>query len=608
MGGMGPTEDSARATITRASNGVIRAPGAFLTDALGARAVGTGSDAFPYVFDNGVFIDKSMLVRDVLQGFQVNLFCRPRRFGKTLAATMLKDFFECAPLADPAARSRFERLSIWEADGGKWREHQGRYPVFMVSLRNTGSNNWEKTFARIAEVVSEECARHRYVLDSAGLAPNDRARFERLMAGEGSEVDLEVSLGMATRLLADYHGQPCMLIVDEYDAPIIGAHEYGFYQDAVMFMRNWLSGGFKTNLSLARGVLTGVQRISKESVFSGLNNIRVNTPLNQASEERFGFTRAEVAALASYMGHADRIDEIDAWYDGYRFGTVDVYNPWSVLSYLSSGCSAQPYWVNTSGNSVLGEVMRESDPATVEDLLSLLEPGATVECCVDPNIAYGEVFSNPDAVWSVLYMSGYLTTDDTQLPETASEIRRLRIPNSEVREVFRREVTDRARAAVRGPRRLRDLHLALIHADVNSVSRELSSIAMGSVSCYDVTSEAECHMLLLGLLFDMPGYRDPVSNREAGYGRFDLLVVPQGENGAELPLLSVEVKFMPAADYDRAGDEGPAKLAELAHEALDQIDVKSYDAPSPLLPPLPSRVRWGIAFGGKHVAVDVAQA
>lgn len=584
----------------RNSQGVIRTPNALMTDVSGERNVGTGSDIFSMVFDRGIFVDKSMLVKDVLTGFQAKLFCRPRRFGKTLAATMLQDFFECAPCADPAARSRFERLSIWEADGDRWREHQGCYPVVMLSLKEAASLTWEQTLGQMAALMARECDRHAYVLESPDLGPGDRAWFERVRLGEGSYADLAGFLRQLSRILHAYHGERCMIIVDEYDQPITRAHARGYYDEAVEFMRNWLSGGLKTNPSLAYGVLTGVQRISKESIFSGLNNIEVNTALNQVSDERFGFTQDEVAGLAAYLGRVDKLDDLRAWYDGYRFGAADIYNPWSVLSFFARGCVCQPYWLNTSSNTILEEAQRGNDPYVLNDLLSLLEPGATVEHPVDPNIAYGDLGSDPEAVWSVLYMSGYLTTDDTDFPDDPSVVRRLRVPNAEVRTAFRREVADRARKAAGGMGRLGALHRAILSGDEQAFGRELGFIARNSASYYDLTNEAACHMMVFGLLFGMPGYGDPLSNREAGYGRYDIQVVPADPTSG-LPCVTVEVKFLHPEDAQDLGEKTSEALAALAREALGQISAQGYDAAAPGL-------RWGVAFAGKRVAVACERA
>jgi hypothetical protein len=569
-------------------NGVVLAPGARLVDASRQACAATGSDDFRTVFGQGIFVDKSLLVRDVLSNMQVKLFCRPRRFGKSLAMSMLQDFLECAPCGDPAARSRFERLDIWEADGGRWRGHLGRYPVVALSLRNAEGPTWEDVLAAIGVLVSREFRRHDYLLDGE-LNSGDRAQFERMVDGEPAPGELAGSLAFLTGLLHKHHGRKAVVLVDEYDAPITSALSLGAYREAVAFVRPFLSGALKSNPHLERGVLTGVQRVSKESIFSGLNNVKVNTPLNQTADERFGFTQAEVEALAGYLGHPGSVPVLKEWYDGYRFGSADVYNPWSVLGFFDGGCVAQLYWTNTSGNSILGEALASPDDDVVDGMVSLLEPGAEVVAAVDPNVAYGELADNPAGVWSVLYMSGYLTTEDTESPGGPPRERPLRVPNLEVLGAYRGEVVGRAvRAAGSAGRPA--FHRAVAAGDEAAVLRVLGRVALNSASSHDLTAESPCHMLLLGLLYWMRGYKDPVSNREAGLGRFDVQVAPEAPSPST-PALTFEVKF--------AKGVGDARLEALAREGLAQIESRAYDAAFEGEP----RVRWGVAFSGKRVAV-----
>jgi hypothetical protein len=409
-----------------------------------------------------------------------------------------------------------------------------------------------------------------------------------MVAGEPAPGDLASSLRFLTELLHRHHGREAVVLIDEYDAPITSALALGAYKEAVAFVRPFLSGALKTNDSLACGVLTGVQRVSKESIFSGLNSVDVSTPLNQESDERFGFTQAEVGALAGYLGHPESVPVLKEWYDGYRFGNADIYNPWSVLSFFAKGRVAQPYWTNTSGNSILGEALASPDADVRARMVDLLEPGATVDAPVDPNVAYGELSSRPGGVWSVLYMSGYLTTDDTGGPATMRRRRPLRVPNREVLEAYRDEVAGRAVAAAGESNRDR-LCLALEEGDEKGVVEALDEIARNSASVYDLTCEGDWHMLVLGLLIDMAGYASVRSNREAGYGRFDVQALPK-EASLQTPVLTLEFKFEKDAGEDR--------LASLTREALAQIESRAYDAEYANAP----RVRWGIACAGKHVA------
>jgi hypothetical protein len=577
--------------------GVALAPGARLVDASRRKRAGAFSASFPTVLEKGVFVDKSLLVRDVLDDdTEARLLCRPRRFGKTLAMSMLQDFLECAPCADPGARSRFERLDIWEADGGRWREHLGRYPVVALSLRDAEGSTWEDILGAIKGLVSGEFERHRYLLDGDALSDEQRAKFLRLAAGRPEPGELAGSLGLLTELLHRHHGRKAVVLIDEYDAPITSAMAVNGYNKAIRFVRPFLSGALKDNVHLEKGLLTGVQRVSKESIFSGLNNVDVNTPLDQGSDERFGFTQAEVEALASYLDHPESVPTLREWYDGYRFGDADIYNPWSVLSFFAKGRRALPYWNNTSSNGILAKAAGSADRAVRSGMLALLEPGATVSAPVDPNVAYGELDRNPSGIWSVLYMSGYLTTEDTDAtaaPDGAGDPDRkrpLRVPNREVRHAYRRDVLAQVQQVAGGRDKLRALYEGLAAGDDRVVGRELATVVRDCASYYDLVAEGPCHAMLLGLLVGMDGYANPVSNREAGHGRPDIQVVPDTAS-QDTPALTIEVKFEKGAD--------DARLAGLAREALAQAESLEYDAALEGAP----RVRWGAAFSGKHVAV-----
>jgi hypothetical protein len=590
MGEETKTQVQAGATLAADERGVVVAPGARLTDISHGMCTGTYSGVFAEVFDEGVFVDKSLLVRDVLRGAKAKLFCRPRRFGKTLAMSMLQDFLECAPCGDPEARGRFELLDIWEADGGAWQDRQGRYPVVALSLKEADGSTWEEILGVVKNLVAEEFRRHDYLLDG------ELDQFGRISAGRPEPGDLAGSLGFLTRLLHARHGRKAVVLIDEYDAPITNAMAANAYEEAIAFVRPFLSSVLKDNPHLEKGVLTGVQRVSKESIFSGLNSVDVNTPLDQTADERFGFTQAEVEALASYLGHPESVPVLKEWYDGYRFGGADVYNPWSVLSFFAKGRRALPYWNNTSSNSILAKAAASADRAVRSGMLALLEPGATVLAPVDPNVAYGELDRNPSGIWSVLYMSGYLTTEDTDAavaPDEAADPDRkrpLRVPNREVRHAYRRDVLAQVQRVAGGRDKLGPLYGGLAAGDEEAVGHELATVVRDCASYYDLVSEGPCHAMLLGLLVGMEGYANPVSNREAGHGRPDIQVVPD-DPSRDTPVLTVEVKFEKGADG--------ARLAELAREALAQAGSREYDAALESAP----RVRWGVAFAGKRVAV-----
>ena len=583
-------------------DGIWTAPGARIIDRTGRKRLPIGDDGFSRAAAASVLVDKTALIADVLDsGYTATLFCRPRRFGKTLNMTMMKAFFEVPP-AGAADSSLFEGTEIWELGDGSYREHFAAYPVIYLSMRTAKGNTWEQTYGALKDMLTAEFARHSYLLDSENIGPHDKGAVRGILSGSASESDFAGSVLSLARLLRAHHGQPVVLLIDEYDAPVMAgysASDGGYYSEVVAFLRRLLTGPLKDGGEvLAFACLTGVQRISKESIFSDLNNLVVSTALSTDSDERFGFTSDEVASLISYMGYPDEdyANEARRWYDGYRFGSAEVYNPWSLLNYINYGCSADVYWGNTSGNAVVGDLIRSADELTTEEIYKLLELGGVVWAPLDLGIVFPEMGLKGDALWSMLYLSGYLTTDQTAFPNDTLSLRPLRIPNLEVARLYRAEIVERFLGFAGGRARLMLLHEALMEGNVPVVGDELARIAENAASTFDLTSENSWHMLLLGLLFNMRGYADPISNREYGLGRPDIRMEPVESPFAQgkRPLITIELK------YDR--DAELSTLERLAADALRQIGERRYDE-GPLPEQASSRARWGIACSGKRVAV-----
>lgn len=581
-----------------------RAGAACIIDRSGKKRLPIGKDGFASIVNDSVFIDKTMLVADVLDSnYGVTLFCRPRRFGKTMNMTMLKSFFEMR--ADGGSNEgMFEGTRIWDAADGEYRRFLGAYPVIYLSLRTAKGLNWEDCRGALKNIVSAEYCRHRDSVRDANTGEYEWGVFDRICDGRGSADDYADSLSTLARLLALAHKKPAVILIDEYDAPVMAGYSApggGFYAEVVSFMKRWLTGALKDGgEALAFACLTGVQRISKESVFSDLNNLVVSTPLSESFEEHFGFTLAEVESLAEYLGRPDCLEEARCWYDGYRFGKLDIYNPWSVLNYLDRGCVPGVYWANTSSNGVVGELIRTADADTLDQVYSLFEDGGFVAAPLDLGVVYPDIGVREGAVWSMLYLAGYLTTDLTDEPDNDMALRPLRIPNTEIARVFRSEIVDRFSSVMGDRGRLGKLHGALYGGDEDVVEEELSE-ALLAASFLDIVSENSCHLFLLGLCFGIPGYADPVSNREAGSGRFDIRLAPvavrQGSLAAfaapaRRPFVTIEVKY--GKGLDDAG------LAALARQGLGQIDRKGYD--EGLTGIAAGRLRWGIAFSGKRVS------
>lgn len=576
-------------------NGIYREGDVRLSDLSGRRRLPIGRDGFAAAVQESVIIDKSLLIADVLDSSAaVTLFCRPRRFGKSLNMTMLKAFFEIPPASDPNAEDAaylFEGLSIWDAGGGRYREYQGAYPVIYISFNSVKKQRWEDAKSALRQLIVWEYIRHGYLSDSSELNEQERAYFDRVAGWKATDGDIESSLINLTRLLFKHHGRRTVVLIDEYDAPVMAARDNGYYDEMVSFLKGWLTAALKDGgQALAFACLTGVQRISKESVFSDLNNLVVNTSLNTKYDERYGFTEDEVRALANYLGQAAHFPEMRQWYDGYRFGSVDVYNPWSVLNYFDNDCECAPYWGNTSSNAPIAAMVRGGDARLMRKVYGLLETGGSVEAALDLSVVFGDLDAKPEALWSLLYLAGYLTTDDTEQPNSKDVVRRLRIPNLEIASLYRSEIIDRFAQIAGGRDCLIDLHRALVDGDADAFAEELEGVLLNSASFYDLASENSYHMLLVGLLFGVPGYGNPVSNREAGRGRFDIRLVPER---AGLPTVTLELKF------ERGADTG--RLEALAAEALAQIEARAYDAGA--TESGAGSLRYGIAFSGKSLAV-----
>ncbi|WP_417175161.1 AAA family ATPase [Adlercreutzia sp.] len=577
-------------------NGIYRVGDVRLSDLAGRRMLPVGVSNFRMVVENAVFVDKSLLIADVLRMPGTSyLYCRPRRFGKSLNLDMLQTFFEMPDAGTPGAadsRRLFEGLAIWVAEGGRFREHCGAYPVVHFSFNDVKKPDWNVGYSTVRAAMAQEYLRHGYLLESSSLSDLERERFERIAGGTASEGEFASSLLFLTQMLQKHHGQSVIVLIDEYDAPVMAGYTYGYYDEVVAFLKGWLTGALKDNNALAVAVLTGVQRISKESIFSDLNNLRVDTSMDLASDERYGFLDAEVRALAAYRGEESAVALAREWYDGYRFGSVDVYNPWSVLSFFDNRCMPGAYWGNTSGNGVLGDMVKTADEATLGKLYRLLEPGGTVEEPLDLSVVFPDVGVREEALWSMLYLAGYLTTSDVTDPSDTHLPRRLRIPNKEVARLYRSEVIDRFTEVAGGRDRLMTLHRALVEGDAEGVAAELEDILLRAPSYYDLTTENSYHMLVLGLLFNVRGYGVPVSNREAGRGRFDIRVMPETPEAG--PVLIIELKWA------HTGTPEAVDLPALAETGLTQASDRAYGAD--LSEEAPPR-RWGLAFSGKNVAV-----
>lgn len=532
------------------------------------------------------YVDKTMLIKEFLdERAQVSLFTRPRRFGKTLNMDMLKTFFE---VSTEDTSVYFSSKKIWKC-GQKYRDYQGKYPVIFISFKDIKHRNWDDSLRNIASVLSGEFLRHKELYESIKINEFDKEYYRKVAAQKADEVELSQSLLILSRMLDEHYGIAPVIIIDEYDTPIQQGFTAGFYEQSVSFMRNFFSGGLKDNTHLSYGFMTGILRVAKESIFSGLNNLKINSIMDQKYSEYFGFTSDEVKTLADYYKVPDKYTEICEWYDGYRFGNTDIFNPWSVSYYFTNGCEPKAFWLATGSNDIIGEMLKIVDTDTYNSLQILLQ-GKSVTAYIDTNVIYPQIKDNPSSVFSFLLVAGYLKAVKTEVAFVGDYMCELAIPNREISFVYNKEILERMSQMI--PRGVAmDVHIALYSGNSEKLKSSLEKLLLQSVSYYDVAKESFYHGFVLGLCAIMDNRYEITSNREAGDGRFDICLKPRDSH---LPGILIELK----ASNNQNG------LKELAKDAVRQIDSKRY---SVVLEEagITSVLKYGVAFFGKYVEVEL---
>lgn len=529
------------------------------------------------------YVDKTLLIRDFLdERPKVSLFTRPRRFGKTLNMDMLRVFFE-KTAEDTSVYFRDKK--IWSCDQS-YLDQQGKYPVIFLSLKDVKGTSWEETFRMIRKLLASEFRRHTELTNSDALDEYEKREFSALVAETASEVEYQMSLQMMTEFLHKHHGVSPIVIIDEYDTPIQQGHVNGFYDTVVGFMRNLFSGGLKDNRHLSYGFLTGILRVAKESIFSGLNNLKVNSILDDRYSEYFGFTPEEVREMAVYYGVPEKYAELCDWYDGYRFGDCEIFNPWSVVSYFNNNCRPKAFWQSTGSNEIIREVLAEATPDIMERL-ELLMQGKTFVTSVDTGVIYPQIKRDPSSVYSFLLVAGYLKAVSYDYIYEMCEVA---LPNKEISFVYSKEILSQLETVI--PRSATtSIQEALYRGDVPALQKKLGEFLVETISFHDAANEGFYHGLVLGLCAMMEDRYRITSNREAGHGRFDIQLLPRQQR---LPGILIELK---------AGKHCSEKqLQDLAQIALQQIKDRTYETELTALG-TQNILRYGVAFSGKKVSV-----
>lgn len=528
------------------------------------------------------YVDKTLMIRDFLDKKpMVSLFTRPRRFGKTLNMDMLRVFFE---KTNEDTSVYFKDKQIWQC-GDYYTKHQGQYPVIFLTFKDVKSMTWEETFQKIRRLISLEFIRHNELETSSVLTAYEKEQYHLLAGDSGDEVDCQMGLQLLSLLLHKHYGRECIIIIDEYDTPIQQGHTCNFYPEIVNFMRNFFSGGLKDNPHLAFGFLTGILRVAKESIFSGMNNLKTYSILDDGYSSYFGFTEKEVKDMLRYYGKDDKYNELSEWYDGYRFGNTEIFNPWSVINYISDNCFPKAFWQSTGSNEIIGEIIQAATPEITKDLYKLL-CGEKIAAYIDTGVIYPEVQNNPYSIYSFLLVAGYLKVANIYPQSDGNFMCDVAIPNKEITFVYEKEVLNRTNQNSLAI----SISQAIFSKDTQKLQSLLEDFMVKSISSIDGANEGFYHGMMLGLCAILGNRYKIRSNRESGLGRFDIQLMPLTKG---MPGFIFEFKHTKDEHTD---------LSALADSALQQIEAKKYDTEL-RDNGVNSIISIGIAFRGKSAVV-----
>ena len=552
------------------------------------RRIPVGKTNYKSICRNNYYVDKTLLIKEIIdeaQNTEVMLFTRPRRFGKTLNMNMLQTFFE---KTNEDTSGYFADKKIWQ-QGDAYKKMQGQYPVIFLTLKDIKFSDWSISLGLLKEVIRNEYSRHQELESSQEIAKADAVLYHKIINDTATDVSYFFSLQSLSRMLYMHHKKAPIIIIDEYDTPIQQGFIHGYYQQAVDFIRNFFSSALKDNPHMSFAILTGILRVAKESIFSGLNNLSTYSVLDDRFSEYFGFTNEEVTALANYYNAAEKLPEIKDWYDGYIFGETEIFNPWSVLNYFANDCLAMPYWVQTSENFVVYDLLNYLNTEIFEKLNELVS-GKIVTSIVETNVVYPEIKNRAENIFAFLLMTGYLKAVRTTLTSFGDRECELSIPNKELTNVYYKEIIAHLSENM-SMNIAYTVSKALMEKDIDLLKKSLNTFLLEAISFHDTVNENYYHGLLLGISLLFHEKYFVRSNRESGNGRYDIALEPK--NIGEMPGIIIEVK---------SKNDNIESLAALAKKALEQINAKQYDTD------MKSRgvqtvYKYGIAFYKKTVEI-----
>ena len=537
------------------------------------KGIGIGIEDFKQMIrEDCYYFDKTNYIEELLKDrTMIRLFTRPRRFGKTLNMTTLKYFFDVRNTEEN--RKLFKDLYIEKSEYFK---EQGQYPTIFITLKDTKKNNWEECFSKIKIILRDLYGEHNYIKDK--LSINEKEEYDKILFKK-DDAEYDNALLNLTKYLYNYYQKKVVLLIDEYDSPLITANQFGYYKEAINFFRDFLSSALKTNSNLKMGVLTGIVQVAKEGIFSGLNNVKTYNILGDKFETFFGLSEEEVENALKYFGMTYEIKEVKRWYDGYKFGNAEVYNPWSIINYLSDR-GLQAYWVNTSDNALIYDNLKNSTVDVFKDLEALFE-GKAIKKEISPFFTFEEL-SKFDGIWQLMVYNGYLKINE----KLSNDEYMIKIPNYEIQTFFKKGFIDKFLVSGNYFNPMMD---ALLGGDIEEFERRLQNIFLVNTSFYDLKGEKVYHSLFLGMLIWLRDKYEVKSNGERGHGRYDAMLVPLD-------------KVKPAYLFEFKVSKTIKGLNAKAEDALTQIKEKKYDAGLKELG-ISKIYRIGIAFKGKNVKV-----
>ena len=545
------------------------------------KAVPVGIEDFKELIqDEYYYVDKTLLIDEMLMNkSKVTLFTRPRRFGKTLNMSMLKYFFDVKDKEEN--KKLFENLKVSDSE---YMSEQGKYPVIFVSLKDLKEDTWEECLESIKDIMYKIFNEYSFLREKLNIV--EKRQFDKIWEITGNERNFKTSLLDLSNYLNKYYGEKVIILIDEYDVPIINAFDKGYYNEAINFFQTFYSSALKTNNSLKYGVLTGITRIIKEGIFSGLNNLYVNTILSKDYSEYFGLLENEVIEMLEYFDMKYKIEEVREWYNGYIFGESKVYNPWSIVNYVREK-EIKAYWANVSGNTLLENMLDHAGESVYDDLKRFTD-GESIEKYISDGTTIKSLLSNDDEIWQLLLYSGYLTKAKNQDKESDSNIYNLKIPNKEIRKYFGNMFLNRFFGT---EVKTNILIKALENGDIKKFEKTLGEIMINMLSHFDLDKEMEkiYQVFMIGLVGFLMGKYEIISNDESGYGRYDL---------AMIPIKSNEKAYLMEFKISKT----KKGMEEKAQKALKQIDEKKYDTKLKARG-IKNILKIGVAFYGKEVKV-----